>query len=141
MTLEILIDRYASGNTQVLGKLYVLSDGWRTVFSCDTLELPWKNNQVKISHIPIGTYNVEKRWSKKFKWHFHITNTPGRSYILIHSGNFYTQIEGCILVGADLKDINKDGHLDVINSKATMAMLLKIMPEKFTLKIIESWRK
>lgn len=134
---SILIERYYSGTTQSLGKLYVLEDSYRAIFSCDTLELPWRDNKVKISHIPRGIYSVVKRTSAKFKEHFHITDTENRTFILIHAGNTYKDIEGCILVGNDLKDINKDGHLDVINSKKTLEKLLDLMPDKFTLTIKE----
>lgn len=60
----------------------------------------------------------------------------GRTYILIHPGNFYTDIEGCILVGSDLSDINADGLIDVINSGDTMDKLLELMPNKFNLTIV-----
>ena len=133
----MLIERYDCGPVQALGRLYVLENSYRTIFSCDTLELPWKNNQVKISHIPAGIYSVVKRTSSKFKLHFHLTDTKGRAYILSHAGNTYRDIEGCILVGSDLKDIDNDGHLDVINSKKTLEKLLDLMPDKFTLTIKE----
>lgn len=135
--LQILIERYYSGSKQALGKLFVMENNLNVIFQCDTLELPWENNQKKISHIPTGTYEVVKRWSPKFSNHFHITGTPDRSLILIHAGNTFYDIEGCILPGDDLRDINGDGHLDVINSKKTLERLLKIMPDKFLLTITE----
>jgi len=78
---------------------------------------------------------VVKRNSPKFNDHFHILNVPGREYILIHQGNFYTQIRGCILVGQDLEDINKDGILDVTQSVFTMRKLNQILPKEFSLTI------
>lgn len=137
MSRSILIERYDSGPTQTLGRLFVLEDGYRSIYNCDTLELPWKQNNLRVSHIPVGTYRVVKRQSPKFGLHFHLTNTGKRSFILIHVGNTYKDIEGCILVGKDLKDINGDGHLDVIKSKETLADLLGLMPSSFELKIIE----
>lgn len=135
--MKLLIERISDDGTQTLGRLYVLDNNDFVKYNCDTLELSWKDNQKRISCIPEGEYQVQKRFSKKFKSHFHITNVEGRSYILIHPGNFYTQIMGCILVGSDLKEINGDGRLDVVNSRETMADLLGLMPNKFTLKIVK----
>jgi len=104
---------------------------------CYTLELPWRENRKNISCIPIGEYEVERRTSEKYGEHFHILDVPDRSYILIHSGNFHNQIRGCVLVGEELADINKDGLPDVTNSKKTMKMLLDRLPETFTLRIRE----
>ena len=50
---------------------------------------------------------------------------PNRSEILIHKGNYYTDILGCILIGSDLADINKDGLLDVTNSKNSVRRLME----------------
>ncbi|MGB8705533.1 MAG: DUF5675 family protein [Gillisia sp.] len=135
--MKLLIERISDDGTQTLGRLYVLGEDNFVKYNCNTLELSWKDNQKRISCIPEGEYQVQKRFSKKFKSHFHITNVEGRSYILIHPGNFYTQIMGCILVGSDLKEINGDGRLDVVNSRETMADLLGLMPNKFTLKIVK----
>jgi len=72
------------------------------------LELPWKDNQQKVSCIPLGTYSVKRRHSDRFKEHFHIQDVPNRTWILIHPGNYYTQIMGCVLVGGGFSDINND---------------------------------
>lgn len=129
MSFRIKIERNY-GQKQTLGKLFVL-DGKRVHYTCHTLELPWKNNQFQISCIPEGTYKVVRRSSAKFKNHFHITNVADRSLILIHTGNYYTDILGCILVGKGLADINKDGLLDVTSSKAALTDLLAMMPSTF----------
>jgi len=132
---KLLISRTDYGKKQTLGKMYVLNQNDGIEYSCDTLELAWKNNEFQISCIPEGIYKVKKRWSRKFKHHFHITDVQGRTYILIHSGNFYTDILGCILVGDDLAEINGDGILDVVNSRDTLKILLDMMPDEFNLEI------
>ncbi len=58
---------------------------------------------------------------------------PDRSYILIHRGNYHTDIRGCILVGKYFKDINKDGVMDVVYSTDTVKKLLTILPDEFEL--------
>ena len=99
------------------------------------LELPWKNNQRSISCIPEGIYPVEKHTAPKFGICFHVKEVPNRSEILIHSGNYHTDIKGCILPGLDLKDINKDFKLDVTNSKTALKKLLALLPQNFELQI------
>ncbi|MCH4824292.1 DUF5675 family protein [Gramella lutea] len=135
--MKVLIERIIDDGTQTLGRLFVLDKNNAIKYQCDTLELSWKENKNRISCIPEGEYTVLKRFSKKFKNHFHITKVEGRSYILIHSGNFYSQILGCVLVGNDLKEINGDGRLDVVNSRETLADLLGILPGEFKLKIVK----
>ncbi|HAH54028.1 MAG TPA: hypothetical protein DCM02_01750 [Flavobacterium sp.] len=64
---------------------------------CKTIELPWKNNETKVSCIPEGKYFIRKRYSKKFKWHLEIVNVKNRSLILFHpANNARGQLNGCI---------------------------------------------
>ena len=107
---------------------------------CKTLELKWFNNRRNESCIPEGTYEVVKRLAhEKRKYdHFHITNVPNRSWILIHTGNFKQHVLGCVLVGDRHVDLNKDGLLDVANSTKTLAGLYHAMPDRFDLTIREN---
>lgn len=104
---------------QTLGQLDV---GDLTLY---TLELPWKDNQRRISCIPEGTYRVTSHISKKFGKCFWVREVQGRSGILIHAGNYHWHTLGCILVGLDHKDSNEDGLLDVISSTKAMKKLLE----------------
>ena len=64
---------------------------------CYTIELPWKNNETKVSCIPEGKYFIRKRYSKKFKWHLEIADVKNRSLILFHpANNARSQLNGCI---------------------------------------------
>lgn len=64
---------------------------------CHTIELPWKNNETKVSCIPEGKYFIKKRYSKKFKWHLEIIEVKGRSLILFHpANNAIKELNGCI---------------------------------------------
>lgn len=64
---------------------------------CQTIELPWKNNEKNISCIPEGCYQIVKRFSSRFKNHFWIKNVPNRSLILIHpANNAIKELKGCI---------------------------------------------
>lgn len=64
---------------------------------CHTIELPWKENERRISCIPEGRYELVKRYSKKFGWHLHLVNVEGRDLILIHPANdALKELNGCI---------------------------------------------
>jgi len=127
---KVEISRDSASTVQTLGQLNIYEDN-NIVYSCKTLELPWKNNEKRVSCIPEGQYKVVKRNSAKYGDHFHITNVDNRDYILIHSGNYHTQILGCVLVGKQHVDINGDGNLDVSSSKPTMAELNQQLPDEF----------
>ena len=64
---------------------------------CKTIELPWKENQRRISCIPEGIYKVRKRFSPKFKWHLEVMNVKNRDLILFHpANNALKELKGCI---------------------------------------------
>lgn len=133
--MNLYLKRQLSGAKQTLGKLQVIDVCGEVVFECYTLELPWRNNKSNVSCIPEGTYHVRRYASPSKGQVFLLEDVPGRSYIEIHAGNFYTDIEGCILVGDDLSDINADGFQDVLNSRKTLFKLLEIMPDEFEITI------
>lgn len=133
--MKAVLTRLAHEKKQTLGEMNFYSD-LLNVFSCKILELPDKDNQNSISRIPVGQYNCVLRWSQKYKWHYHVENVHGRSYILIHFGNYYTNTRGCLLAGTSFADINKDGLRDVTSSKKTMKRMIDIAPDEFQLTII-----
>ena len=99
------------------------------VLECDglrlfTLELPWKDNKQDISCIKEGVYSGFVRHSNKNGTVIELNDVQGRSHVQIHSGNFTTQILGCVLVGDSIADINGDGVPDVTNSRKSLAKLL-----------------
>src|SRR5580693_8968818 len=64
---------------------------------CSTIELPWKNNQPRVSCIPEGRYELKKRYTPRFGSHFILVNVPGRILILVHAANdALKEIKGCI---------------------------------------------
>ena len=66
-------------------------------FICYTIELPWKNNETRVSCIPEGKYFIRKRYSNKFKWHLEIENVDHRNLILFHpANNVLRELQGCI---------------------------------------------
>ena len=88
-----------------IGKLFFRGD-----FVCYTIERPWLNNEKNVSCIPAGYYWIEP---------YHSQGHPGcyslncealgvavtgqhRTYILIHPGNFPSDVDGCIAPGLSL---------------------------------------
>jgi hypothetical protein len=64
---------------------------------CNTIELPWRQNETKVSCIPEGEYFIEKRYSKKFQWHLEVMDVKNRSLILFHpANNALLELKGCI---------------------------------------------
>ena len=62
-----------------------------------TIELPWKNNQPRVSCIPEGRYRLRRRHSPRFREHFEVMDVKDRKYILFHAGNDAgKELRGCI---------------------------------------------
>ena len=105
MKKAVLI-RVKQTGEQTLGYLSVF-DSEKKVFECRTLELPARNNSRNISSIPAGEYLAKKVQSPTYGHVFEVLNVPGRSHILIHAGNFYSDTQGCILVGNAFREIGR----------------------------------
>ena len=134
-TVEII--RTASGDKQTLGVMRVLEpDGW-PVFTLKCLELPWRDNKRKISRIPEGVYKLAKVAGTALipYPHLWIYPVPNRSGIKIHKGNYYYQLEGCVLPGLTHTDLNKDGLLDVTDSEKALKKLMDALPDETTITI------
>ncbi len=116
-------------------------------FECCSLELPWKGNQNSISCVPEGTYFSEFIHSTHYGPCYWVHDVPGRSEILIHSGNFAGDTEqgyethsaGCILVGERFgKFDNQDAVL--LSRKTLRKFTDRIMQrENFNLEIKEMY--
>jgi hypothetical protein len=64
---------------------------------CNTIELPWRENQKRVSCIPEGKYFIRKRYSQKFQWHLEVIDVKDRSLILFHpANNALLELNGCI---------------------------------------------
>lgn len=134
--MEATLWRVQSDNKQTLGYLQGF-EGIQKVFEAKTLELPNKRNQRQISRIPSGRYLCRKRQSAKYALHYEVLNVPNRSNILIHVLNYEYQTQGCIGVGKDFVDLDKDGDLDITSSRNTLNELLNIAGDEFYLTIID----
>lgn len=94
---NLLLIRDTFTDKSTIGKLYF--DG---EFYGHTLELPWKDNEKRVSCIPKGVYEVKKRHTEESKYkyeHLHILDVEDRELILMHIGNYPKNSKGCILLG------------------------------------------
>ena len=96
--INLLIIREMFTEESIIGELFVNGE-----LFCDTLELPYKDNQRSISSIPAGEYSVRMRYPRESATrdylHMIVKDVPNRSYILFHRGNKPSHTRGCILVG------------------------------------------
>ena len=64
---------------------------------CSTIELPWRENELRVSCIPEGTYTLRKRHSIRFNWHIEVLGVKDRKHILFHpANNAIKELKGCI---------------------------------------------
>lgn len=107
-----------------------------------TIERPWLKNQdgpggaLSKSCIPDGTYQIRPHTSERFPNTYAIVNeelgvyyqtrpdgqTWGRTAILIHIGNFVTDVIGCVAVG-----LQHGGTSAVTNSRSAMDKLREVL--------------
>lgn len=136
--IRILVQRFwQEDDKQTFGSIDILNARNGIVLSGYVIEPPDKNNANNISRIPEGEYKAEFRTSPKYGKHIHILDVHSRSFILIHAGNYYTNTEGCLIVGYDFADINHDGLNDVTRSKNFLKDMLSLLPNDFYIKIID----
>jgi hypothetical protein len=116
VNLLLIRDTFTENST--MGELFVQGERM-----CDTLELPYRDNQRSVSCIPAGEYQVRMRYPRESATreylHLLIKDVPNRDYILIHRGNKPSHSKGCILVGMTSQQ-------DFVgNSTLAMDLLLK----------------
>lgn len=132
-TPTAVLTRLSDNGVETMGKLVAGNNG--ADFTCNTLELPWKNNQHDISCIPKGTYKVSANPFHSTR-RYELQNTSPRTGIFVHEGNYYKDSLGCILLGVKPSDINADGQVDVTSSVNTINAFMLFMGNKdFTLTI------
>lgn len=95
-----------------------------------TLELPWKDNEPRVSCIPDGHYKLQRTINRstagglKIPQTFEVVDVPDRAGILFHIGNTVKDTNGCILVG------DSYGYIDevpaVLGSRVAFNKLIQI---------------
>lgn len=132
---RLVLNRLQKLDDRTLGRLCVFSDlKHEATFS--TLELPFRNNEKSKSCILSAFYYVEPRTSTKYGKHLLVLGTSPREMILLHNGNYPGDTEGCILVGTDFGDIDKDGKLEITSSRQAMRKLVELVTDTAELIIL-----
>lgn len=120
---------------ETLSSFYIFDDA-KKIFSGKGLEPANRNNEKGHSCILEDTYTawVELTSPKHPYPHIRLEDKHGRESVLWHGGNYYTDSQACYLPGSEFGDRNKDGVLDVLNSRETLKKILELLPppgEKF----------
>jgi len=126
---------------ETLSSFYLFEDETCTklLMNGKGLEPPDLNNAKGKSCIMEDTYTAwVELTSPKHKYpHIRLEDKHGRESVLWHGGNYYTDSEACYLPGSTFGDRNKDGVLDVLDSRKTLDTLIQLLPppgEKFTIR-------
>ena len=103
---------------------------------CNTIELPWRENETRVSCIPEGKYFIKKRYSQKFQWHLEVLDVKYRSLILFHpANNALQELNGCI---APVTKLSGPG-LGLMSRKAFIrlkSMVYKALDKKESIELI-----
>jgi hypothetical protein len=118
----IKVTRKEKSDYQCIGECSVFIDNVE-IFTSKTIERGDNDNRARISCIPNGFYDIVLEWSDRFKENlWEIKGVKNRSECKFHAANYSRQLNGCIALGEEVKDIDGDGNKDVTNSKRTMAL-------------------
>lgn len=132
--MKIIVTRQKSTDAGTPGTLRI-EDNWWT---CDTLELPWRNNKRGQSCIIADTYKCEPWMSEHLgRMVLRLEDKHGRQDCLVHNGNFagdtekgqVTQVHGCTEVGRGFglvpRPDGKGNQFGILRSKVTLDELMQ----------------
>ena len=133
--MKIIVNRQYFLPNCTVGQISVQLEKLPTlpIYVCDSLEphaIDWsKEKKVKgKTAIPCGEYDVEYRYSHKFKRKMpFVKNVPHFEGVMLHTGNRPSDSQGCILVGTNPR--NKVGIIlpSLINSGIQFKVLEKFL--------------
>jgi hypothetical protein len=91
---------------------------------CNTIELPWLQNQRNASCIPEGRYELKRRVTQKRRQHLLVVNVKGRDGILIHPANDAKQeLRGCIAPVTSITGPGRGSQSRLANDKLKALVL------------------
>jgi hypothetical protein len=134
--IDILILRTSKNKTAAYGVI-VVRKGDVVVALFRSIE-----NLKKI--FPPGKYKVKWLWSPRFsRWLYELLGIPKRAEIKFHVANYPEELDGCIGVGLSHQDIDKDGDIDLAQSRDALTAFHNAMAGTIetTVTVIESYQK
>lgn len=135
MDNELQLVRFCYAPWGTFGRLQFPSGDWFY-----TVEQPWNNNAQGASCIPDGVYTLGLRYSPvvkrtsrgKYSEGWEVQNVPGRTYIMVHPGNWPGDVEGCIAVGNGhgvLRNRRGDYQQAVTGSQAAFEEIMSLLDQ------------
>jgi hypothetical protein len=135
MSNSLILSRFNNGPEGSFGNLIFPSS--ESFFTC---EPPWLNNKPYDSCIPQGVYYLEKRHSPivkrtsggRYSEGWEVLDVTGRSYIMIHPGNWPMDTDGCILPGMRYgisKDRRGQWSNSVLDSIKAFVQVMELLEE------------
>ena len=133
----VTLTRLSSAGDRTLGVMHIYSDLQEQARFC-TLELPWKDNNRRVSCIPAGKYKMVPEKHAKFGKSFRISGVGSRDGIMIHRGNYTKDTTGCILAGMRFADLDGDGWFDIAQSTQALDYMYQFIIEEAELHIFDA---
>ena len=126
--MKVIIQRYKMDENQTTGTFTVINnEGW-PIFTCPCIERGDRNNELSVSNVKAGTYDLVFEYSPRFDTGlYELYGVPGRSECKIHQANYWDQLNGCIALGAYLVNLNNDKYMDLASSVKTVNDFHRIM--------------
>lgn len=126
--IRTYFERGTNGRIEVDGELI-----------CYAIELPWRNNERRVSCIPEGRYALRKRYSSRFDWHLEVMGVADRSFILFHPANdALKELNGCIAPVSQLTGVGKGTASRIAFSKLKELVYPKLERLEEVFLVVES---
>jgi len=122
--MRLLIERFAYTRYGTLGQFDLEADDGAGLVAGYTVELPWRDNRVNESCIPVGGYRAIRHDSPTFGSTLWLQDVPERTEILVHVANSPADLDGCIGPGDDYGWWGERGELAVWHSQDTLGLVL-----------------
>ena len=135
---DLFIIRSIFETKQIRSRFVIFNADNQCIFSGVMLELAYLDNFKRISAIPAGCYPSRKINHHNFGKCINILQVREREGIFVHSGNYNSQIQGCLLPGQFFKDLNNDQQKDVVNSRICLDDIYQAMQQTFYTTIVEA---
>jgi hypothetical protein len=116
---RLIVTRSPWTNEGTFGEAELVNAAGIVLWSGDSLELPWRNNQPMISCVPAGVYQTRIVFFGAIGMNvYELQNVPGRTDCLVHPANwagdaamgFYTELHGCTALGNGVGILTPSGY-------------------------------